>query len=405
MSEKRELPKGWVWRKIGEICEFANGLWAGEKMPLQKAKVIRNTNFAPGGKIAFETASEIEVEKRKLASRRLQNGDIVLENSGGGPAQPVGRVVFFDRDDGEIYSFGNFTSRIRADEKLAIPKLLFYALRNFYECGKTIPLENRTSGIRNLNRNAYKELSIPIPPLADQWRIVDMLDRQMTAVEKARNAAEEKLAAARLLPSALLRDALGNGKKRELPKGWVWAKIGEVCDLIFGQSPPSAHYKTIPEGLPFFQGKADFGGMHPTARIWCDKPLRRALPGDILISIRAPVGPTNVADVECCIGRGLAALRSKAEVLDKTFLLFYLKSAETEIAEKGSGSTFSAIGKDTLRSHPILLPPLAEQKRIAELLARQMAASEKARNAAESELREIRVLPAALLRQTLAGGL
>ena len=393
MSEKRELPKGWIWRKIGEICR------SDKRIIPPKSEEWKKLPYVGLANIASDTGKIVDVlptNKPNCVSFHFSNRHILFSK-----LRPYLNKVALPNFEG-ICS----TEAIPLMPKPSLANREYLAF--FIRRSQVVEELMRDSiGSRQPRARMKKlfDIPVPLPPLAEQERIAGLLARQMTAVEKARKAAEEKLAAARLLPSAFLRDAFGDSEKRELPKGWVWAKIGEVCDLIFGQSPPSAHYKTIPEGLPFFQGKADFGDMHPTARIWCDKPLRRALPGDILISIRAPVGPTNVADVECCIGRGLAALRSKAEVLDKTFLLFYLKSAETEIAQKGSGSTFAAIGKDTLRAHPILLPPLAEQKRIAGLLARQMAASEKARKAAKSELREIRALPAALLRQAFAGAL
>jgi type I restriction enzyme S subunit len=105
-----------------------------------------------------------------------------------------------------------------------------------------------------------------------------------------------------------------------LPSGWQWFKLGDVCDIIAGQSPPGDTYRTSPTGLPFFQGKADFGLRHPVARAWCASPIKVAEPGDILISVRAPVGPTNVAEVRCCIGRGLAAIRPRSTV-DRDFIL------------------------------------------------------------------------------------
>ncbi len=127
-----------------------------------------------------------------------------------------------------------------------------------------------------------------------------------------------------------------------LPDGWRWAKLGEVCEIISGQSPPGSTYRKEPEGIPFFQGKADFGKRHPTARTWTVAPTKIAKPGDILISVRAPVGPTNVADIECCIGRGLAAIRCDKGA-ERNFVLSFLKLYEDEIAKMGAGSTFGAI--------------------------------------------------------------
>jgi hypothetical protein len=83
-----------------------------------------------------------------------------------------------------------------------------------------------------------------------------------------------------------------------LPEGWVWARLGDIATILPGQSPPSHTYNAHGEGLPFFQGKSEFGESSPTARKWCSLPRRIAEPGDILISVRAPVGPTNLANLQ-----------------------------------------------------------------------------------------------------------
>ncbi len=184
---------------------------------------------------------------------------------------------------------------------------------------------------------------------------------------------------------------------RPLPGGWRWAALGEVADVIMGQSPPSSTYRDRPVGLPFFQGKADFGDLYPTARAWCVEPRKIAQPGDILISVRAPVGPTNVADVECCIGRGLAAIRGGHEA-DQEFLLAAIRAAEQEIAEAGSGSTFASISGKRLRAFAIPLPPIEEQRRIVADLEARMEAAGRARSAAEAQLAAVLALPAVLLR-------
>ena len=144
--------------------------------------------------------------------------------------------------------------------------------------------------------------------------------------------------------------------------------LSDVADLIMGQSPPSSTYNDGGEGLPFFQGKTDFGFRHPVARLFCNAPLKIAKPNDILISVRAPVGPTNVADLKCCIGRGLAAIRPRT--IDGGFLFFNLRYAEKLIASLGSGSTFHAINKTQLSSVEVNQHgfDLAEQEKIAGVL-------------------------------------
>ncbi|MCX5772986.1 MAG: restriction endonuclease subunit S [Candidatus Hydrogenedentes bacterium] len=197
--------------------------------------------------------------------------------------------------------------------------------------------------------------------------------------------------------TAQVRATHASPQQRELPSGWRWVKLGEVCEIIAGQSPPGSTYRTSPEGLPFFQGKADFGLLNPVPRVWCVEPNKIANPGDILISVRAPVGPTNVANMKCCIGRGLAAIQCGGKV-DSDFILAALRRFENKLVQKGSGSTFEAISRDDLEKLAIPLPPLIEQRRIAGVLREQMAVVEKARAAAQGRLEAVKALPAAFLR-------
>lgn len=142
---------------------------------------------------------------------------------------------------------------------------------------------------------------------------------------------------------------------------WSECTLEVVCQVIMGQSPPSSTYNTDGVGLPFFQGKAEFTDLHPIVKKWCSIPKKIANKNDILLSVRAPVGSTNIADQECAIGRGLAAITYK---YDNMFLWFYLKSIESKLENQGTGTTFKAISGTILKSQKIDLPPLVEQKAI-----------------------------------------
>ncbi len=148
-----------------------------------------------------------------------------------------------------------------------------------------------------------------------------------------------------------------------LPQGWVKTNIDDLVKVILGQSPPSPTYNDHGEGLPFFQGKLEFGELHPTVQKWCSHPNKIATAGDVLLSIRAPVGATNIATEKCCIGRGLAALHPVAGV-STLFILYIIRAFESKIAEQSTGSTFDAITGDRLRKIELPLPPLPEQHRI-----------------------------------------
>ncbi len=146
-------------------------------------------------------------------------------------------------------------------------------------------------------------------------------------------------------------------------------KLGKIADIIAGQSPPSSTYNSEGNGIPFFQGKADYGEKYPTVRYWCTEPTKISLPNDILISMRAPVGPVNINTVESCIGRGLSAIRVKKNV-SRDFVYFWLKQNQHIIAAKQTGSTFKAITQKILSEIVVPIPCYTDQLHIADLLSK-----------------------------------
>lgn len=156
---------------------------------------------------------------------------------------------------------------------------------------------------------------------------------------------------------------MSDSRTEALSPSWVDEPLGEVCLIVQGQSPPGETYNTEGRGLPFFQGKAEFGEVYPMPVKWCSAPTKTAEQGDVLISIRAPVGPTNLCPSVSCIGRGLAAIRPLGGVPSK-YVFYALRSTAEILASKGTGSTFGAIGGSDLRAHRLRLAPLPEQHRI-----------------------------------------
>ena len=127
-----------------------------------------------------------------------------------------------------------------------------------------------------------------------------------------------------------------------------------------GQSPDSDSYNENGNGVPFFQGNADFGERYPVTRKWCSAPTKMAAPEDILISVRAPIGAMNYANEECCIGRGLAALTPNREKVLPEYIFWLLKGKNAELNSKGTGSTFKAIGRNILEE--TLVPDISLEK-------------------------------------------
>ena len=150
--------------------------------------------------------------------------------------------------------------------------------------------------------------------------------------------------------------------------GWVHTRLDEVANVTMGQSPPGSTYNDQGNGLPFIQGNGEFGIDHPTPNKWCSEPRKVAQRGDVLLSVRAPVGATNIANRATAVGRGLAVLNGKPGLAETRFIRLLLQGSATALAVRSTGSTFDAITGKALKALPVSIPPIEEQRRIVDLM-------------------------------------
>jgi len=155
---------------------------------------------------------------------------------------------------------------------------------------------------------------------------------------------------------------------KDLPEGWKWARLGEVGEIIMGQSPASALVNQERNGIPFLQGSAEFGVKYPLPKNWIVKPIKIAPIGSILISVRAPVGDINISNNVYGIGRGLSAIKINDSKANNLFIWHNIYFYRNELVKISQGSTFEAVGYKELNNFLIPLPPLPEQQKIAEIL-------------------------------------
>ncbi|MFZ3074087.1 MAG: restriction endonuclease subunit S, partial [Minisyncoccales bacterium] len=213
----------WPTKKISNACDIVNGLWSGKEPPYIKVGVIRNTNFTREGALDDSAIAYLNVERKKFKKRKLSYGDIILEKSGGGPKQPVGRVIIFDKKDGD-FSFSNFTSAIRVKNSTELDfnflhKFLFF----LYISGTTEKMQSHSTGIRNLDLKLYMEIEIPLPPLAEQRRIVKLLDEVFEGIKLAKENTEKNLRNSKELFESYLQGVFENPGK-----DWEEKKLGEI---------------------------------------------------------------------------------------------------------------------------------------------------------------------------------
>ena len=188
----------------------------------------------------------------------------------------------------------------------------------------------------------------------------------------------------------------------EVPEHWDVMPLKHGADVIMGQSPSGEDIKD--EGVtPFMQGNAEFGSKYPHSSYYCDNCSKHSRVGDILMSVRAPVGELNISDQVYGIGRGLCSIKS--EKFDQGFLWFYLQKSKDDFNALANGSTFTAITVDTLNNYPILLPPLAEQEAIAAYLDARCADIDKVVATQEKRIALLQELKQSEITQAVTRGL
>ena len=232
-----------------------------------------------------------------------------------------------------------------------------------------------------------QRIKVQVPPLAEQRAIAHILgalddkielNRRMSQTleaiahalfkawfvdfEPVRAKLEERWRRGQSLPGLPAHlydhfpDRLVESELGEIPEGWRIDKIGNQFRVTMGQSPPGNTYNEKGNGLPFYQGRADFGFRFPNRRVFCTAPTRFAETGDTLVTVRAPVGDTNIALERCCIGRGVAAIRHSSGATSYTYYL--VRSLRSVFRGfEAEGTVFGAITKDSLLSIKHVVPP------------------------------------------------
>ncbi len=251
---------------------------------------------------------------------------------------------------------------------------VYYFLKTQYD-----ELRNLSSGVRkNLNSNDIKNYPIRLPEnLDNQKRIANVLNALDKKIELNNRINAELEAMAKTLYDYWFvqfdfpdDSPQGQGKpyktsggkmaynptlKREIPEGWSDKTLSQIANITMGQSPEGSSYNDEGVGTIFYQGSTDFGWLFPTTRQYTTAPSRMAKKGDILLSVRAPVGDMNIANTDCCIGRGLSALNSKTA--SDGFLFYVMKYFKQIFDRRNSeGTTFGSITKNDLHSLTLAYP-------------------------------------------------
>ena len=292
-------------------------------------------------------------------------------------AGTIGQVGIIEKNTKfEKYVISNKQLRVRLNIEKINPLYAYYWFSSPWMV-KDIVNKNTGSTVPLINLGIIKTLEINIPKeRITQDKIVSVLSALDSKIELNNRINTELEAMAKTLYDYWFvqfdfpdKDGkpykTSGGKmvwneelKREIPDGWEVGELKDIANIIMGQSPPGESYNNEAQGMIFFQGCTDFGNRFPTVRQFTTQPTRYAKEGDILLSVRAPVGTLNIAKENCCIGRGLAALNSKDNCIAYLFgVMVNLK----QIFDRRNldGTTFGSITKDDLFSLTVVKPDKA----------------------------------------------
>ena len=208
-------------------------------------------------------------------------------------------------------------------------------------------------GVRgSLTWEDFCNMQLPIPSIARQREIVSEYETLTNRIRLNNQMIQHLEATAQALYRKTFVD---NIDKENLPEGWRMGTLSEIADITMGQSPDGETYNLDGEGMIFYQGRTDFGRRFPTARVYTTSPTRCAKEGDVLLSVRAPVGDLNVAPHGCCIGRGLASLRSETGCQSYLYYQLQILSDVFNVSDD-EGTIFGSINKDDLYNIEIVIP-------------------------------------------------
>ena len=394
---------------------FSNGLWKGKKAPYINVGVIRNTNFTKEGTLDDSDIAYLDVEQKMLSKRLLQFGDIILEKSGGGPKQPVGRVALFDKAEG-TFSFSNFTAALRVFDSQQLDfRFVHKFLHWIYLSGVTEGMQSHSTGIRNLDGDAYKSIEISFPPLPEQQRVVGILDEAFEGIATAKANAEKNLQTARALFESYLHSVF-----TQTGAGWTQTTLGAEIDLLAGFAFKSKEYTNADKDVRLLRGDNIIQGSlrWEDVKKWSsndtgDYDRYRLQDGDVVLAMDRPWVKAGLKhatittdDLPCLLVQRTARLRGGPN-LENRFLMYLIGSRgfTEHILGIQTGIGVPHISGQQIKDFIFSRPPLDDQTKMATKLECLRYETQRLESIYQQKLAALEALKKSLLHQAFTGAL
>ena len=372
------IPLKKITTKIGSGAtpRGGNNSYKTEGITLIRSLNVYDFEFSYGG-LAF--INEEQASETRLARVIVEPQDILLNITGASVARCciVPEHLLPARVNQHV-------SLVRVDPNRADSHYVLYCINSPVYKHQLLTLAQGGATREALTQKIIGNLEIPLPPIPIQRKIANFLDCKTQQINELIRIKEQQIELLKEQRTTLINQAVTKGLDPNvglkpsgvewiggIPTHWKVKRLKYIADLNMGQSPPSEEYNSDQLGTPFLQGNAEFGPHHPTPKIYCPTANKHAIPGNILLSVRAPVGAINIADQEYGIGRGLCAIRPRTNQLERRYAKYLLEVVRTELYVVATGSTYDAVTVDEVFNMTCVVPPISEQTQVADFLDRK----------------------------------
>lgn len=361
----------WKEYKLGDYCDFQNGyaFKSSEFKTNGEYKIVKIKELKDGLVKFFDDSASVDIHDiKEFEKYKIYRNDVLFALTGDPVSKPnplswVGRVSIYRSDENALLN--QRTCKIKKSDEIDNQFLYYYFRQweNFYA------LASKATGSAsqaNISTNTIVDTIIKLPPLPTQQKIaaiLSSLDDKIELNNKINTNLEQQAQA--LFKNWFVDFEPFGGKMLE---GWNVGKLSEIAEITMGQSPDGKSYNEDGIGTVFYQGRAEFGTRFPTRRLFTTEPKRIAKKFDTLMSVRAPVGDTNIANEGCCIGRGLAAIHSKDK--HQSFVHYTVLSLRSQLdVFNGEGTVFGCINRDSLNNMEVVIPAKDDLDKLEKIVA------------------------------------
>lgn len=398
-TELGEIPIDW---EVKRLEEFSISSSYGPRFSAElydesgNCRIIRGTDVIANGKVDYAVIPYASISNEVLEKHRLIENDFVVVTT-------ADCGVSFVFDTSGVFMPSAYMVRIRFNDKISP----YFVNKFFYTkiIKRQVEKHIRKGTLANLPGSDLLKFKICIPPLLEQKKIakiISTVDSQIDNTDKLIDKTEElKMGLMqRLLTKGIGHTEFKKTEVGEIPGEWEIRKLGEIGEVVMGQSPFGDSYNNEEIGTPLLNGPTEFTEKYPIPKQWTTKPTKICKENDVLFCVRgSSVGRMNISDNKYCIGRGLAAIREKNGETYTTYLYYILQKFINNILNLSVGSTFPNVGKDDLNGLSCTVPPLEEQRKIANILSSVDSDIEEYKNK-KIKLEELKK---ALMQQLLTG--